>query len=159
MLEVVVIFSGVLLDAPGGGCFVLAGAAVGLLLLALLVFVFQGIGRKLKLRPLLLTCGVLLCGLAVMMVGNGVHALQEADVVPVRVWGGFQLPSFGIYPTREGLLSQAAVLIGLVGSALWTLLREVEGPAVPSAGPPLPAPPPPRRQRGSNVSRRTCPER
>jgi high-affinity iron transporter len=136
MFEVVVFFRGLLFDTPGGGRFVLAGAAVGLLLLALLVFVFQGLGRKLKLRPLLLTCGILLCGLAVMMVGNGVHALQEADLVPVRVWGGFQLPSFGIYPTREGLLSQAAVLIGLVGSALWTLLREFEGPAVPSAGTP-----------------------
>jgi high-affinity iron transporter len=141
MFEVVVFFRGLLFDTPGGGRFVLAGAAVGLLLLALLVFVFQGLGRKLKLRPLLLTCGILLCGLAVMMVGNGVHALQEADLVPVRVWGGFQLPSFGIYPTREGLLSQAAVLIGLVGSALWTLLREFEGPAVPSAGTPRRASP------------------
>jgi high-affinity iron transporter len=132
MFEVVVFFRGLLFDTPGGGRYVLAGAALGLVLLALLVFVFQGLGRKLKLRPLLLTCGILLCGLAVVMVGNGVHALQEAGVVPVRVWGAFQLPSFGIYPTREGLLSQALVLVGLVGSALWTLVRELEGPAVPS---------------------------
>ena len=127
MFEVVVFFRGLLFDSPGGGRYVLAGAALGLVLLALLVFAFQGLGRKLKLRPLLLTCGILLCGLAVVMVGNGVHALQEAGVVPVRVWGGFQLPSFGIYPTREGLLSQALVLVGLAGSALWTLLRADAG--------------------------------
>ena len=123
MLEVVIFFRGLLFEAPGAGRAVLAGALVGLALLALFVFLFQGLGKKLKARPLLLTCGVILCGLAVVMVGNGVHALQEAGAVRLTVWGAFQLPQLGAYATREGLVAQGAVLVGLAASALWTVLR------------------------------------
>ena len=123
MLETVIFFRGLLFEAPGAARFVLAGALLGLALLALLVFLFQGLGRKLKPRPLLLTCGVMLCALAVVMVGNGLHALQEAGAVRLTVWGAFQLPQLGIYATREGLLGQGMVLVGLVASALWTVLR------------------------------------
>lgn len=135
MFEVVIFFRGLLFETPGGGRYVLFGALVGLAILALLVFAFQGLGKKLKPRPLLLTCGVLLCGLAVLMVGKGVHALQEVGVVPLTVWGAFQLPSLGVYPTREGLLSQAAVLLALACSAAWTLLRRGQGSSPgPAAG-------------------------
>jgi high-affinity iron transporter len=123
MFEVVLFFRGLLLESPGAGGAVAAGAAVGLLLLVALVVAFQKVGRKLKPRPLLVTCGVLLCLLAVLMVGNGIRALQEVGVVPITVWGGFEIPALGVYATREGLVSQALVLLGLVGSALWTGLR------------------------------------
>jgi high-affinity iron transporter len=112
-----------LLESPGAGGAVAAGALVGILLLVALVFAFQKVGRKLKPRPLLVTCGILLCLLAVLMVGNGVRALQEVGVVPITVWGGFEIPSLGLYATREGLVSQALVVLGLVFSALWTGLR------------------------------------
>jgi high-affinity iron transporter len=132
MFEMVIFFRGLLFETPGGGRYVLFGALVGLATLALLVFAFQGLGKKLKPRPLLLTCGILLCGLAVLMVGKGVHALQLVGVVPITVWGAFQIPSLGVYPTREGLLAQAAVLAVLAASAAWTLLRRDQGS---SAGP------------------------
>jgi high-affinity Fe2+/Pb2+ permease len=57
------------------------------------------------------------------MVGNGVRALQEAGILPLHVWGGFEVRALGVYATREGLLSQAIVLLVLVVSALWTGLR------------------------------------
>lgn len=123
MFETVIFFRGLLLEAPDSGGAVAAGALVGLCALAVLVALFQKLGRKLKPRPLLLTCGLLLCGLAVLMVGNGVRALQEVGLVPLTVWTGLQLPALGIYATREGLLSQALVLALLVGSALWSTLR------------------------------------
>jgi len=88
-----------------------------------LVIAFQKLGRKLKPRPLLITCGVLLCLLAVLMVGNGVRALQEVGLVPLTVWGGFEVRALGLYATREGLLSQTLVLLALLLSALWTGLR------------------------------------
>jgi high-affinity iron transporter len=124
MFETVLFFRGLLLEAPGAGAAVAAGAGVGLLCLAALVALFQKLGRRLRPRPLLLTCGVLLCVLAVVMVGNGVHALQEVGLLPLTVWGGFQVRSLGLYGTREGLLSQAAVVALLVGSALWSALRQ-----------------------------------
>ena len=123
MFEVVLFFRGLLLESPGEAGAVGLGAAVGLLGLVALVAAFQKLGRRLKPRPLLLTCGVLLCLLAVLMVGNGVRALQEVGLVPVTVWGGFEVRALGVYATREGILSQAIVVVVLVVSALWTGLR------------------------------------
>jgi len=120
MFEVVLFFRGLLLESPGESGSVALGAAVGLLALVGLVIAFQKLGRKLKPRPLLITCGILLCLLAVLMVGNGVRALQEVGLVPLTVWGGFEVRALGVYPTREGLLSQAFVLLALLLSALWT---------------------------------------
>ena len=123
MFELVLFFRGLLLESPGEGGSVALGALVGLLLLVALVAAFQKLGRRLKPRPLLLTCGILLCALAVVMVGNGVRALQEVGLVPLTVWGGFQVRALGVYGTREGLLSQAIVLVVLAASAVWTGVR------------------------------------
>ena len=123
MFEVVLFFRGLLLESPGESGPVALGAAVGLLALFGLVIAFQKVGRKLKPRPLLITCGILLCLLAVLMVGNGVRALQEVGLVPLTVWGGFEVRALGLYATREGLLSQAIVLLALLVSALWTGLH------------------------------------
>ena len=127
MFETVLFFRGLLLESPDAHGAVLAGALCGLAGLALLVALFQKLGRRLKPRPLLLTCGVLLCGLAVLMVGNGIRSLQEVGLVSLTVWGGFQLPALGVYATREGILSQALVLLALVASAVWSASRRPEG--------------------------------
>jgi len=91
--------------------------------LVAVVVVFQRVGRKLKPRPLLVTCGVLLCVLAVLMVGHGVRSLQVLGALPLTVWGRFEVPALGLYATREGLCAQAFVLLVLIGSALWTAMR------------------------------------
>jgi len=78
------------------------------------------------------TCGILLCLLAVLMVGHGVRSLQVLGALPLTVWGAFQVPALGLYATREGLCAQALVLFALIGSALWTALRRDrrgDGPA------------------------------
>jgi high-affinity iron transporter len=123
MFETVLFFRGLLLEAPGAGGAVAAGAGTGLCALVALVALFQRVGRRLKPRPLLLTCGILLCGLAVLMVGHGVRSLQVLGTLPLTVWGAFQVPALGLYATREGLCAQAFVLVALLASALWTALR------------------------------------
>ncbi|TMB29865.1 MAG: c-type cytochrome [Deltaproteobacteria bacterium] len=127
MFEVVLFFRGLLLEAPGQGGAVALGALCGLVALVGLVALFQKVGKRLRPRPLLLTCGVLLCVLAVLMVGNGVRALQEIGAVPLTVWTGFQLRALGMYGTREGMIAQAVVLFVLIGSALWSALRGGSG--------------------------------
>ena len=123
MFETVLFFRGLLLETPGNGAAVAAGAGLGLCALVGLVVAFQRLGRRLQPRPLLVTCGILLCGLAVLMVGHGVRSLQVLGAVPLTVWGAFQVPALGLYATREGLGAQAFVLLALIGSALWTRLR------------------------------------
>src|SRR5439155_1152115 len=100
-----------------------AAAVTGLLALVGLVAAFQRVGRRLRPRPLLVTCGILLCALAVLMVGHGVRSLQILGAVPLTIWGAFQVPALGLYATREGLCAQALVVMALAGSALWTALR------------------------------------
>jgi high-affinity iron transporter len=131
MFETVLFFRALLLEAPGNGAAVSAGASAGLLALVALVAAFQRLGRRLQPRPLLVTCGVLLCALAVLMVGHGVRSLQVLGALPLTIWGAFQIPALGLYATREGLCSQAFVVLALVASALWTALRRDrrDGPA------------------------------
>ena len=123
MFETVLFFRGLLLEEPGSGGAVGAGAAAGLIALVAFVALFQRLGRRLRPRPLLVTCGVLLCGLAVLMVGHGVRSLQILGALPLTVWGTFRIPMLGLYATREGLCAQAFVVVTLVASALWTALR------------------------------------
>jgi len=123
MFEVVLFFRSLLLESPGYEAAVAAGAACGLCALVVLVVAFQRLGRKLHPRPLLLTCGVLLCALAVLMVGHGVRSLQVLGALPLTVWGTFEVRALGLYATREGICAQAFVLLALIGSALWTTLR------------------------------------
>src|SRR5207302_1761366 len=89
MFEVVLFFRALVLESPGGGWAIAAGALAGLAALTALVIVFQRVGRKLRPRPLLVACGVLVCGLAILMVGNGVRSLQVLGVLPLTVWGAF----------------------------------------------------------------------
>ena len=134
MFETVLFFRGLVLESPGFGAAVFSGALVGMVSLFALVFVFQRVGKKLKPRFFLASCGTLLSGLAVLMVGNGVRSLQVLGVLPLTVWGAFQLPALGLYATREGLLSQAAVLAFLICSAVWNSLRgESTGRRAPAA--------------------------
>ncbi len=121
--ETVLFFRGLMLESPGFGAFVAAGALAGLLGLIALVGTFQRIGRKLKPRLLLVSCGMLLSLLAVLMVGNGVRSLQVLGILPLTVWGAFQLPALGLYATREGILAQALVVLFLALSALWNTMR------------------------------------
>lgn len=121
--ETVLFYRGLLLESAGQGAAVAAGAMAGLIALAALVAAFQGLGRKLKPRLLLVTCGMLLSGLAVLMVGNGVRSLQLLGALPLTVWGTFELPALGVYATREGVVAQVLVLAFLAASALWSNLR------------------------------------
>ncbi|HUJ27184.1 MAG TPA: c-type cytochrome [Myxococcales bacterium] len=124
MFEVVLFFRGLMLEEPGRGAAVAGGAAAGVGVLVALVALFGRIGKKLRPRLLLMGCGALLTGLAVLMVGNGVRSLQIVGALPLTVWGGFELPSLGLYATREGIVSQSLVLLGLGGSALWNYVHQ-----------------------------------
>ncbi|MCA1827929.1 MAG: FTR1 family protein [Myxococcales bacterium] len=120
MLEVVMFFRSLVLESPGAGGAVAAGAIAGIVALVALVALFQRLQKKLKPRPLLVACGTILSGLAVLMVGNGIRSLQLQGALPLTVWGAFQLPALGLYATREGLLAQGLVILSLAASALWS---------------------------------------
>ncbi len=134
MFEIVVFYRGLLLQSPGQTQAVALGLGVGLLTLAGVVFVFQRyVGRRLRPRPLLLTCGALMCLLSVVMVGEGVRSLQEAAVVGQHLVHFPELPQLGVFATAEGLGAQLLVIVALLASLGYSLLRAQPAP-VPPAG-------------------------
>ncbi|MES2642414.1 MAG: FTR1 family protein [Myxococcota bacterium] len=117
-LEIVLFYQALLLDAgPTGASAVWGGALAGLALLGVAVLALVSVGKRLKPRPIMLASSVLLAALSVTMVGKGVRALQEADVLPLH---GLSFPEFqllGVHPTWEGLGAQVFVLLLLLASA------------------------------------------
>src|SRR5260370_26914838 len=112
MFETVLFFRGLLLEEPGKGAAIAGGALCGVLALIGMVALFERIGKKLKPRLLLVTCGALLTGLAVLMVGNGIRSLQIVGALPLTVLGAFEVPALGLFAPPVRLLAQAPELLG-----------------------------------------------
>lgn len=110
VFETVLFLQALKLHAPGDGAWLLGGCAAAvavLLLVAQAVFYF---GKRLPLQAFFSTTGYLLCLLAVVFLGQGIHSLGEAglvDLKPVRFW---TIPNLGIFPFRGTLLPQLALV-------------------------------------------------
>lgn len=58
--------------------------------------------------------------LSIVLVGNGVHAHQEADVIALLPLRWPHIPLLGLFPSLETLSAQLLVVLGLACTALWT---------------------------------------
>lgn len=108
-LEVVLFLKAIQLDT-GGGTGMVAGAATAVALLMVFVAVALRLGRRLRPAPLLTGAGALLCVMAVVFVGKGLRALQEAGALTHHVFAGPVVELLGVYPTWETSIGQALVL-------------------------------------------------
>ncbi len=58
---------------------------------------------------------ILIGVLAVVLVGKGVSALLEAGYLPITWWeGGLRLELIGLYPTLQGAMAQAGLVLLLL---------------------------------------------
>jgi len=131
MVEIVLFFKALLLDAGDAQQRVWLGAAIGIAALVVISLVLQRLGQRLPLRPFMLLSSVLLAILCFALTGNGLHALQEAAVVDITAVEFPELPLLGLHATREGLIAQGLLLLLLLASAIGPLLglrRSSEGP-------------------------------
>lgn len=97
---------------------VLAGIAVAAVLLTVLAWAILKYSVRLPIGPFFAATSWLLALLAVVFAGNGVAALQEAGVIEATAIPFVTVPLLGIYPTLEGVLAQAAVIV-LVLAGIW----------------------------------------
>jgi high-affinity iron transporter len=124
--ETVLFYQALSLFAAGLGVWVALGAAAAVVALAGVGYAILGLGKKLPLKPMLITGASILLLLSVAFTGNAVRSLQSADVVtatPVHA-GWARLPVFvaeltGIHPTTQGLIAQAVLLAIFVLGAAW----------------------------------------
>jgi high-affinity iron transporter len=128
--EIVLFFQALVRDAGGAVREVWLGAAIGLLLLCVVAVLLLRVGQRLRPAPFMLVSSICLAVLSFALVGKGVHALQEAALVPAThfAWRGW--PLLGVFPTVQGLLAQGVLLLLLLGSSIAPLRAARPGRAV-----------------------------
>jgi len=100
----------------GNGGSVLAGAASAVAVLAVIAWVMMRYSRTLPIGKFFTYSSALMALLAVVLIGKGVSALQEAGWLPVNPVAGFpRVEILGLYPTTEGIAAQLvmAALLGI----------------------------------------------
>jgi high-affinity iron transporter len=68
-------------------------------------------GARLPVARFQAITSALLLAMALVFVGHGISALQEAGVVPVTTLGSLALPLLGVHPTAQGLGAQLLVML------------------------------------------------
>jgi high-affinity iron transporter len=124
--ETVLFYQALALFAEGLGLWVALGAVAAVIGLAAVGYAILGLGRKLPLKPMLITGASILLLLSVAFVGNAVRSLQEADLLAVTPIQGdwARLPVFaaeltGIHPTVQGMVAQLTLLVIYAIGAAW----------------------------------------
>jgi high-affinity iron transporter len=121
--ETVLFYQALLLDVRGEGWAVLGGTAAGAAALVAAVLAIFRLGRRLPLGGFFLASGLLLCLLAAVIGGKGIHALQAAGHLP---WVPISFPYvdwLGLYPDAVSLSVQGAIVAALLGATLYALGR------------------------------------
>jgi high-affinity iron transporter len=108
------------LSAQGDLAALAAGAGAAILLLAAIAVAMFRFSRRLPISRFFAYSSALVAVLAVVLAGKGVAALQEAGLIamtPLAAAPRFEM--FGLYPTGEGLIAQAATLLALLAGFAW----------------------------------------
>lgn len=93
----------------------IAGALAAVALLAVIASVMMRYSRTLPIGTFFAYSSTLVTVLAVVLIGKGSAALQEAGYLPVTPWTAFpRIELLGIYPTRETIVAQLAMIALLV---------------------------------------------
>lgn len=102
--------------SQGGGTAMLAGAGMAVAALGAIAWALLSYSKRLPISQFFTYSSWLMAVLAVVLAGKGVSALQEAGMLDIRPLGGLpRIELLGLYPTWEGILSQALTLIALLG--------------------------------------------
>ena len=112
------------LSAEGGPGAVLAGAATGAFLLAVIAVLMLRFSRRLPIGKFFTYSSALIAGLAVVLAGKGIAALQEAGLIGIMPLEDFpRITMLGLFPALEPLAAQLVVLIALVAGFAWNRRR------------------------------------
>ncbi len=106
--------------SQGGHAAMLAGAALAVAILALIAYALLNFSKRLPISQFFSYSSILMAGLAVVLAGKGIAALQEAGLLDIRPLASVpRIELLGIFPTWEGLTVQVStVLIIVLGFTL-----------------------------------------
>ncbi len=104
--------------ARGAAHAFLGGAAAAALCLVAVGWLIVRGGLRLPIGPFFRATAALLALLAVVLVGQGIAALQEAGLLDVHPIDGPRIPMLGVYPDLFGTTLQAMVALVVVAGAV-----------------------------------------
>lgn len=105
---------------PGNKSAIGFGVLVAFIAVLILSWTFLKYTAKLPIIKLFKFSSVVIAILAIILVGKGVHAIQETGIFSITAFPvNIRLDFFGIYPTMETFLSQLVVLILVVILYQW----------------------------------------
>lgn len=122
-IETALFLQGLAVDSRSG---VAWGAAAGLVALLALVLTVRTVGFRLPMKALFTASTVVMVATAVMLLGKGLHGLQELGVLPLAPIPFVQVDVLGIFPDAWSLFPQ---LVLAVAPFAWKLARLTRPPA------------------------------
>jgi high-affinity iron transporter len=120
--ETAVFLEALSIDSPMA---VVWGSLAGTVLLLGLVLAVSRLGLRLPMTTLFKASTVVLVATAVVLLGEGIHSLEEVGLLPSRPMPFVRIEFLGIYPDRIGLLVQVAVA---AAPLLWQARRHAPSP-------------------------------
>lgn len=95
----------------GAGAYLLGGLGLGIVILSVLAFVMLRTSARLPISQFFAISSVLVAILAVVLIGKGVAALQEAGMLDVTPIAGPSVDLLGVYPSMQTMAAQITVLL------------------------------------------------
>lgn len=106
--------------AQGNGGAMLAGALAAIVVLTVVAVAMMYFSRRLPIGEFFKYSSWLIAVLAVVLIGKGTSALQEAGYIAVNPLPGWPRSELlGLYPTQEGMIAQALMAVLLIIGFLW----------------------------------------
>ncbi|OQY94043.1 MAG: iron permease [Sphingobacteriales bacterium UTBCD1] len=91
------------------------GVLAAVAAIAIIAYLFLKYSKKIPVRQLFRYSSWLIVLLAIILMGKGVHSIQESGWIAVTGLSSFfPIDWLGIYPTMETLLSQAALIVVII---------------------------------------------
>jgi high-affinity iron transporter len=125
--ETAVFLQGLALDSVTG---VAWGALAGAVAMLVLVVFVNRVGYRLPMKTLFNVSTVVLIATAVMLLGKGLHALQEVALLPLAPIPFFTVEMLGVYPDAISLVPQLLLALGPVA---FVVLRRIRNARVTAA--------------------------
>ncbi|HYH96508.1 FTR1 family protein [Hyalangium sp.] len=127
--ETAIFLQGLALDSVKG---VAWGSVVGTVAMVALVLFVNRVGYKLPMKTLFNASTVVLITTAVMLLGKGLHALQEVALLPLAPIPFFQVDMLGIFPDAVSFVPQLLLALGPVAFVLLRRSRNARPAAASS---------------------------
>ncbi|KGQ17891.1 High-affinity iron permease [Lysobacter dokdonensis DS-58] len=131
VFETILFFIAMWSDHNGGA--IIGGLVAGTVVLGAVAFWMLRISRRLPISQFFSISSLLIAILAVVLVGKGIAALQEAGWVAQALVPAPRIDWLGVYPSLQSLAAQAAVAIA-AAIGFWVNIRSTRRVADASGG-------------------------